>query len=126
MEFEYAFDIGLMEEGKYGDGLTMVLFDANETNPTVGDRGGALGYAATQKISGQNIAGFAKGIFGLGLDIFGNYKRIQQNKNEIRNGLTNLKDGDFIALRGPYDPRNEFEGYPVLFAIGTKKMSICI
>ncbi|WP_353116899.1 hypothetical protein [Myroides odoratus] len=121
LEFEYAFDMGIMEEGKYGDGLTMVLFDANESNPSIGDRGGALGYAATQRISGQNVAGFTKGIFGLGLDIFGNYKRIQQGKNEIRNGLTNLKDGDFIALRGPYDPRNEFEGYPVLFAIGTKK-----
>jgi len=121
LEFEYAFDMGQMVENKYGDGLTMVLFDANETNPNVGDRGGALGYASTRNISGQNVAGFTKGIFGLGLDIFGNYKKIQQDKNEIRNGLTNLKNGDFITLRGPYNPLNELEGYPVLFAIGTRE-----
>ncbi|MGQ8867774.1 hypothetical protein [Myroides sp. TSA_177.3] len=123
LEFEYAFDIGNTENGKYGDGLAMILFDASEPTPKTGDRGGALGYAYTKTGANVNEPGFTKGIFGLGLDLFGNYKKINQGRNEIRNGITTNGDGNFIVLRGPYSPPHASEGYPVLFAVGTQKNS---
>lgn len=122
LEFEFGLDQGRQEGGKYGDGISMVLFDANERNPQTGDKGGALGYAHTQRTGGSNTQGFTKGIFGLGLDLYGNNKRIMRFANETRNGITpNDNDGNFVVLRGPYNPTNLYEGYPVLFAINTVK-----
>lgn len=122
LEFEFGLDQGRQEGGKYGDGISMVLFDANERNPQTGDKGGALGYAHTQRSTGSNAAGFTKGIFGLGLDLYGNNKRIMRFPGETRNGITpNDDNGNFVVLRGPYNPNNLYEGYPVLFAINTVK-----
>lgn len=120
LEFEYGMDIGRMEDKKYGDGIAMVLFNANESNPRLGDKGGALGYANTRKYSGNHTLGFTKGILGLGLDLFGNYKKIIRGNSEIRNGITQDPEGNFVVLRGPYNMVNANEGYPVLFAIGTR------
>ncbi|WP_413512942.1 hypothetical protein [Myroides odoratus] len=120
LEFEYGLDIGRMEDKKYGDGIAMVLFNANERNPQLGDKGGALGYAYTKKYGSNHTPGFTQGIFGLGLDLFGNYKKITRGDNEIRNGLTLNPEGNFVVLRGPYSVTSTSEGYPVLFAVGTR------
>lgn len=120
LEFEFGIDIGRMDNSKYGDGIGVVLFDAKQSTPSLGDKGGALGYAYTKKYSNVHIAGFSQGIFGLGLDLYGNYKRAIRANDGVRNGITTLTDGDFVVLRGPYNPNNPYEGYPVLFAIGTK------
>lgn|GEM_PF-2807318 len=120
LEFEFGLDQGRQEGGKYGDGISMVLFDANESNPKTGDKGGALGYAHTQRKVGNHTPGFSKGIFGLGLDLYGNYKKSVNYPSEVRNGIiSGDSDGNFVVLRGPYNPTNLYEGYPVLFAINT-------
>lgn len=121
LEFEFGLDQGRQEGDKHGDGITMVLFDANETQPKTGDKGGALGYAHTQKKNGSHIAGFSKGMFGLGLDLYGSYKRTMSYPNEVRNGIITARDnnGNFVVLRGPHNPNNLYEGYPVLFAVNT-------
>ncbi|WP_025126024.1 hypothetical protein [Myroides odoratimimus] len=121
LEFEFALDAGSMFEGKYGDGISMILYDASQKDAKPGDKGGALGYAYTKQESGSGVNGFTKGFLGLGLDLFGNYKNIMSNKNEIRNGIvSNNSGGNFVVLRGPYSTESTTEGYPVLFAIGTK------
>ncbi|MGS4344661.1 hypothetical protein ACKUSY_03470 [Myroides odoratus] len=121
LEFEFGLDQGRLEGNRYGDGITMVLFDASEMHPKTGDKGGALGYAHTQRKDGNHTAGFSKGMFGLGLDLFGNYKRTMNNYSEVRNGVRNAvnNDGNFVVLRGPHNPNNLYEGYPVLFAVNT-------
>ncbi len=123
LEFEFVLDRGTLLENKYGDGFSIVLFDAQATEPKIGDKGGALGYAYTKKTGNNNVEGFSQGFLGLGFDLFGNYKNIKKDYDEIRNGIVNNSDGDFIVLRGPYNAVDKFQGYPVLFAIGTLKNS---
>lgn len=123
LEFEFGLDQGRLEGDKYGDGIAMVLFDAKQMQPMTGDKGGALGYAHTQRKDGRHTAGFSKGIFGLGLDLYGSYKRTMNYSDEVRNGVRNAQDndGNFVVLRGPHNPNNLYEGYPVLFAVNTVK-----
>ncbi|MDR0227745.1 MAG: hypothetical protein LBI72_01560 [Flavobacteriaceae bacterium] len=118
LEFEYAMDKGDKYDGKYGDGIAMVLYDGTVTKPRMGDKGGALGYAYTKKSTTSSIKGFEKGFIGLGLDLYGNYKNIMANTDEIRNGIMSNNEGDFIVLRGPHS-LVDYEGYPTLFAVGT-------
>lgn len=58
---------------KYGgDGMALVLYDANTTDVNIGGTGASLGYA--QKIETSRVYnGFAGGWLGVGLDMFGNY-----------------------------------------------------
>lgn len=121
LEFEFVLDAGTLFESKYGDGISMILYDAAQVNAKPGDKGGALGYAHTRRESDSSANGFTNGFLGLGLDLFGNYKNIMANPNEIRNGITNNSEGNFVVLRGPYSTQSPIEGYPVLFAIGTEK-----
>ncbi|MDR2224284.1 MAG: hypothetical protein LBE34_16350 [Flavobacteriaceae bacterium] len=118
LEFEYAMDKGAQYDGKYGDGIAMVLYDGTVTKPRMGDKGGALGYAYTKKTSTSSIKGFEKGFLGLGLDLYGNYKNTMANTDEVRNGIMSNNEGDFIVLRGP-NSLIDYEGYPILFAVGT-------
>ncbi|MGL5275833.1 hypothetical protein SAMN04488018_11082 [Myroides marinus] len=125
LEFEFALDMGTTFSGRYGDGIAMVLYNSSLTQPVMGDKGGALGYAHTRKSSGVNIAGFTNGFLGLGLDLFGNYKNIMNVSDEIRNGIvaagsSDSNEGNFVVLRGPTSLMAA-EGYPVLFAIQTEQ-----
>ncbi|WP_243731275.1 lectin-like domain-containing protein [Myroides sp. LoEW2-1] len=120
LEFEFGLDSGSAQP-RYGDGIAMVLYDGSEANPTMGAKGGALGYAPRKHLTSSNSKlGFSKGFLGLGLDLYGNYKNIMKNKDEIRNGLmTDDAKGNYVVLRGPYSPTSQYDGYPALFAINT-------
>ncbi|MDM1345778.1 hypothetical protein HX017_01395 [Myroides marinus] len=120
LEFEFGMDLGSAAP-RYGDGIAMVLYDAAETNPSMGVKGGALGYAHIRDNSAaKGKPGFSRGFLGLGLDLYGNYKNIMTSSDEIRNGIINDdQKGDYVVLRGPYNKTETLEGYPVLFAVNT-------
>jgi len=125
LEFEFGLDTG---SSTPGDGIAMVLFDASIATPTMGVKGGGLGYSHARRTAGNggNQKGFLGGFLGLGLDLYGNYKNIMTANNETRNGVIDGKEepsgtggGNYVVLRGPAGPNN-IEGYPVLFGINTK------
>jgi len=53
------------------DGISFFVLDGSESSPSVGAFGGSLGYAQTSNSGG--IAGVTSGVFGVGLDEFGNF-----------------------------------------------------
>lgn len=119
LDFEFGMDKGAAAP-RYGDGIAMVLYDATDVNPVMGVKGGGLGYAHVRNNASGGKPGFSKGFLGLGLDLYGNFKNRMTNTDEIRNGITNNEEGDYIVLRGPYNSTVPLEGYPVLFAVNTK------
>lgn len=97
---------------KYGgDGMALVLYDANTTDVNIGGSGGSLGYA--QRIVSDKVQkGFAGGWLGVGLDMFGNYinpsegrekglKAGSQGPNEFGNdGSLQTKYRSNVTIRG--------------------------
>lgn len=124
IDFTYSLSGGSQYEGRYGDGFALILFDGDQTNPTVGPNGSSLGYAYNRPNAVVN-PGLSKGYLGIGFDSFGGYKNFFLNTTDYRNGITNLtqaqqETGDNITIRGPYNPNllylgaNYSTGYPVL------------
>lgn len=121
IEFEYSIIGGTGYGGKFGDGFALVLFDSEVTDPTLGAPGGGLGYSPSNKRNSVDL-GFSKGFLGLGFDLFGNYKAKQTNDESWFNGIVTGDVGNYISLRGPYNPTNNKGGYPVLFSVGTSNL----
>ncbi len=122
IEFEYSIEGGERLENKYGDGFALVLFDSDVENPTLGAVGGGLGYSPLNTSATATTPGFSKGFLGLGFDLHGNYKAIQNRATSWFNGMTTGGLGNYISLRGPYNPANPKGGYPVLFSVGTSNL----
>lgn len=121
IEFEYSIIGGIAYDKKYGDGFALVLFDSEVTNPTLGAPGGGLGYTPSNNRN-SSTPGFSKGFLGLGFDLFGNYKAKQTGSESWFNGIVAGDVGNYISLRGPYNPSNSQGGYPVLFSVGTSNL----
>lgn len=128
ISFEYAMSGQGHSQLGYADGMTMVLFDATATNPTVGAYGSGLGYSPSY--NDQN--GFSKGYLAVALDYFGGFHGRDSDRSP-RNGVYTAYKYDemtnyyfeagksFVTVRGPYDKNNLTKGYPVLTAVATEE-----
>jgi|GEM_PF-1283262 len=77
------------------DGISFFLFDAAQTNITVGAFGGSLGYAQRDVPA---ITGIAGGYLGVGFDEFGNYSSGTEGRVNVVG--TGGVIADAIAIRG--------------------------
>jgi len=116
VEFQYAMADGKKYGDKYGDGISMFLFDGTK-DFEIGAPGASLGYANKNSVTG-NQAGLNGAYLGFGLDVFGSYKLRGINSGERREGISGIDftiPGDHITLRGGQYKNDRYKGYPVVF-----------
>ncbi len=116
VEFEYAMADGKEYDNKYGDGISMFLFDGTK-NFEIGAPGASLGYANKNSVAG-NQPGLNGAYLGFGLDVFGSYKLRGTNSGERREGISGIdfiREKDHITLRGGPYKNDRYKGYPVVF-----------
>ncbi len=136
IEFEYMIYGGGATNN--ADGISLFLFDASVSNPTIGTKGAGLGYAfnrAKNTYSSLRAPGLMGGYLGIGFDNFGNFKALRYQGDARVNGLS---DGDLlknsnVTLRGAkgvidtnYKGANTdgYSGYPVLISQSTLTPSL--
>jgi len=135
INFEFEFSMSGGDGINGADGICFFLFDANVT-PSVGGRGGALGYRynrANNNFSGSRFPGLNGAYLGIGLDGFGNFKNSYFTQNARANGvqiINGLTQNDQVTLRGAMGPDLSsihggmglrFTGYPVLITRTTNE-----
>ncbi|WP_231738186.1 hypothetical protein [Myroides odoratus] len=116
VEFQYAMVDGKKYDDKYGDGISMFLFDGTK-DFEIGAPGASLGYANKNSVGG-NQPGLNGAYLGFGLDVFGSYKLRGTNSGERREGISGIdftRPGDHITLRGGQYKNDRYKGYPVVF-----------
>lgn len=131
IEFEYMIYGGGVVNN--ADGISLFLFDASISNPTIGSKGAGLGYAfnrANNVYASFRSTGLTGGYLGIGFDNYGNFKGKRFQAESRVNGLPDGGDlgGSHITLRGAkgqidpyYDGANidGYSGYPVLISQST-------
>lgn len=140
IEFEYA-----MYGGTGADGMSMFLFDASVTNPTIGAPGAGIGYAYNRTnnthAANYRASGLSGAYLGVALDSYGNFKQRRWQGEARVNGIPNLTTSSSsryisnVTLRGakggaaqiadfPYNGMgNGYNGYPVLISQPTLSQS---
>ncbi|MDU1906379.1 MAG: hypothetical protein E6772_16535 [Dysgonomonas sp.] len=137
--FEYmVYDKDDENKKSGGDGFTVFLFDANETNPGIGAIGGGLGYTfnrTNNSNSDKRARGVKSAYLGIGFDSYGNFKKLFYQGESRVNGVPFNKgvtgafsssedpnQGNEITLRGAAHPQGltppgmglGYSGYPTL------------
>lgn len=124
VEFKYAMIDGEEYSGRTGDGMTMFLYDADK-DFEIGAHGASLGYAyRNYSVSGfTNVPGLNGGYLGVGLDVYGDYKKRDTNKYELREGIDYRWDSPYehVTVRGGQLGNNREKGYPVLYSVNARK-----
>ena len=118
VEFTYAMYDGKQYSSRYGDGLSLFLYDADKEFE-IGAPGASLGYANKNKAPGYGTseAGLNGAYLGIGLDVFGSYKLRSTNSGERREGAYGFDYkslDEHITLRGGQFKNDRYKGYPVL------------
>ena len=115
ISFDYIADGGIEYNGTYGEGITMFLFDADESFQ-LGSAGSGVGYAYNNASSNRQPG--ANGAYlGLTLDIHGDSKMRMNTTNVKREGVSGIAFHNYnshITLRGGQVNNNRYKGYPVL------------
>lgn len=132
IEFEY-----MVYGGNNADGISVFLFNAAVSNPTIGSRGAGLGYAfnrANNSYASLRVEGLKGAYLGIGLDNYGNFKSKRYQGDARMNGIdSNLGLGESnVTLRGAEgvaDPSyrgagSGYTGYPVLITQSTRNASL--
>ncbi|WP_419995024.1 hypothetical protein [Streptomyces boninensis] len=108
-EFEYSFFYGKTYDGKYGDGMSMYLFDGKE-QPSVGAPGRTLGYSCAREANKTCAQGSDPGVrggyVGIGFDTFGNFSGPEAGDGPAPGAKKNT-----VTLRGAGSEKN---GFPFL------------
>jgi hypothetical protein len=157
IEFEYSSNSN--KSGAGGDGISMILYNGNGNGTAggfnLGASGAGLGYTYTRRDGNYSkfpnlysVEGVHYGYLALGLDEYGNYKKLRNSGFEYREGIvdpTNAYPGtdwadnsNHVTLRGPGNPDTThgsgtdangnviypwFSGYSVLYTASTDKTS---
>lgn len=120
VEFKYAMIDGEEYNGRYGDGLTMFLYDSNKRFE-IGGHGASLGYAyRNSDNTSNNVPGLNGGYLAVGLDVYGDFKSRSSAGHERREGIAKYnwdEVGSHVTIRGAQDGNNRYKGYPVLHTI---------
>lgn len=135
IEFEYLMYNGNTFEGKYGDGISVFLFDGSKQF-SIGAKGAGLGYTynrAYEKVYAKE--GLDGAYLGIGIDQFGNFNRRMWKPGgefDRATGIIDIVDpsASQITLRGAMHATGlvgkgrrgyRFSGYPVLKVQATSK-----
>lgn len=124
VEFTYAMIDGHSFNGRYGDGLSMFLYDSNK-NFEIGGHGASLGYTyRNQDETHRNIPGLNGGYLGVGLDVYGDFKARSQFYAERREGIYYNwpETSSHVTVRGAQYKNDRYKGYPVLYSINASKV----
>lgn len=116
VEFKYAMTDGYEYGGRYGDGISMFLYDASKKFE-IGGYGASLGYAYRSSTPGLNGA-----YLGVGLDYYGDYKIRNTSSGELRegiNGVNFMYHESHVTVRGGQYKSDRLKGYPVLYTTQT-------
>lgn len=136
IEFEYMIYGG--EAANNADGISLFLFDAAISYPTIGTKGFGLGYTFNRAIEIYKSArtpGLTGGYLGIGIDNYGNFKSLRFQGESRVNGLSdgNVLGNSNVTLRGAkgeadasYKGANTdgYSGYPVLISQSTSNPSL--
>lgn len=136
IEFEYMIHGG--ETPNNADGISLFLFDASVSNPTIGTKGAGLGYAfnrANNTYSNLRAPGLTGAYLGIGFDSYGNFKSVRFQGESRVNGIPDGSSlgGSHVTLRGAkgeidinYRGANTdgYSGYPVLISQSTLNPSL--
>ena len=135
IEFEYMVYGGITS---YADGISLFLFDASISDPTIGAKGAGLGYTfnrAKSTYSSSRAPGLTGAYLGIGFDSFGNHKSLRFQGEARLNGIPSggTLGGSHVTLRGAkgvIDPSYKganidgYSGYPVLITQSTSSPSL--
>lgn len=120
VEFKYAMIDGVAYGGRYGDGLTMFLYDSTK-DFEIGGHGASLGYSYRNSSNTNNRdPGLNGGYLAVGLDVFGDFKSRMIGANEKREGIANYEwseMGSHVTIRGAQYLNDRYKGYPVLYTV---------
>jgi len=124
IEFKYAMVDGQTFNGRYGDGMSLFIYDSNK-DFEIGAHGASLGYAyRNNEYETPNVAGLNGAYLGVGLDVYGDFKTRSIVEHEKREGIWGhnwSEVGSHITIRGGQLKNNRYKGYPVLYTINANK-----
>ncbi|MGL5276969.1 hypothetical protein [Myroides sp.] len=122
VEFKYAMIDGIEFNGRYGDGMTFFLYDASKKFE-VGSRGASLGYVYRNNKNGNGEPGLNGAYLGVGLDVYGDFKKRDTGDWEKREGISYNwpRNKEHVTVRGGQFGENRYKGYPVLYTINAEK-----
>ncbi|MGL5274248.1 hypothetical protein [Myroides sp.] len=123
VEFKYAMIDGVLFNKRYGDGMTMFIYDATQKFE-VGAHGASLGYVYKNfKETNRNEPGLNGGYLGVGLDAYGDYRARTSSDWEKREGIVYDWKGnvEHVTVRGGQFGSDRYKGYPVLYTIKAKR-----
>jgi len=135
VEFEYLMYEGEMFDNKYGDGVSVFLYDGSKSF-SIGANGASMGYAYNRSTVGSNVKPGLDGAYlGIGIDNFGNFKnKMWSTSGDRMNGIESNSPINpavtfsQVTIRGAmhhqglsgYGQRGlRYSGYPVLFTTST-------
>ncbi|MDM1396813.1 hypothetical protein HX049_06460 [Myroides odoratimimus] len=123
VEFTYAIVDGVEYVGRYGDGLTMFIYDSDK-DFEIGGHGASLGYV--YRVNGVypelSLPGLNGGYLAVGLDVYGDFKNRAEGYYEKREGIYGHKweiHGNHLTVRGGQHLDDRFKGYPVLHTVNS-------
>ncbi|MDO5088012.1 MAG: hypothetical protein Q4D74_10475, partial [Comamonadaceae bacterium] len=117
VQFEYA--TWRPDAGEGADGFTFYLIDGATTAPTVGARGGSLGYSW-----GAHGPGVTNGYVGIGFDEWGNFSNHRYGACNVmacapgatvwKNRVAVRGSGSLLGASAGADPQNKTTGFELL------------
>ncbi|MCC9041149.1 hypothetical protein LNQ81_00145 [Myroides sp. M-43] len=123
VEFKYAMIDGIKYGSRYGDGLTMFLYDSDKKFE-IGGHGASLGYTYRNSI-GTAAPGLNGGYLAVGLDVYGDFKARSVAAYEKKEGIAKYnwdEVGSHVTVRGAQYLSNRYKGYPVLYTINADNL----
>lgn len=125
VEFKYAMIDGEKFNNRYGDGLTMFLYNSDKKFE-IGGHGASLGYTyRNSDYETYNVAGLNGGYLAVGLDVYGDFKTRSGAAYEKKEGIDKYdwpESGSHVTVRGGQFGNDRHKGYPVLYTINANKL----
>ncbi len=120
VEFTYAMIDGEKYIGRYGDGMTMFLYDSDKKFE-IGGHGASLGYTyRNSNYVNTDVPGLNGGYLAVGLDVYGDFKTRSVAYGEKKEGIDKYdwpESGSHVTVRGGQFGNDRYKGYPVLYTI---------
>ncbi|EPH13994.1 hypothetical protein HMPREF9713_00194 [Myroides odoratimimus CCUG 12700] len=124
VEFKYAMIDGEKFNNRYGDGMTMFLYDSDKTFE-IGGHGASLGYTyRNSDYANSDVKGLNGGYLAVGLDVYGDFKARSVAYGEKKEGIDKYdwsEVGSHVTVRGGQYLNDRYKGYPVLYTINANK-----